>query len=586
MRVKKFEAKSMKEALTMVKRELGPDAVILAARDNKRFGLAGEASVEVTAAVSESTLQKKRFTESRMTAQAREKFATSDARTQRQIIEKMIENRQRQTKEEAQPRRSITSVSYIDIPDEEEIPGSRRKAAFDRAKGRNVTDLLEDFDQDFDVDQWQARSTREAAVSAPIASSASPEERQPTEKAKARIRDAAREAWRSNPFLEEERAAREAQARAAARQAAKAQAQQASAQLQAQPPAASQARGPAPAPAPATVRNTGGVEVIREAAPAAQAPVAQQVMPQPDNAEISTLKSEITRLQKMLEGFQKVPQSFVTMHPGAEYGIPYDLSFMYQKLMEAGLNIENTVEILQAAAREIDPLQIKKRPIVDAWVARWFLNSIQVSQTPFQGRVHLFVGGAGSGKTSALVKMASHLVVKEKKKVAILSTDSFKVGAVDQLKIYCQILNVPFAVIRNRKDWEWVLGQLRHVDHVLVDYPGLQLRDLDEIHLLKSLLPPEGTAPVCHFCVAATAKDGDAYEIARRYRVADYGDVIFTNLDQSVQHGIIYNLQKKTGKPLHSFGIGNRIPEDFEVASKERVLDLIFKLTKLKRETR
>jgi flagellar biosynthesis protein FlhF len=131
------------------------------------------------------------------------------------------------------------------------------------------------------------------------------------------------------------------------------------------------------------------------------------------------------------------------------------------------------------------------------------------------------------------------------------------------------------------------MGQLAHVDHVLVDFPGLQLRDLEEIQLLRSLLPPEGIVPAaCHLCVSATTKDGDAYEIARRYKTAGFTDLIFSNLDQSVQHGIIHNMHKKTGKPLHSFGVGNRIPEDFEFASKERVLDLIFKLTKLRRDSK
>lgn len=181
--------------------------------------------------------------------------------------------------------------------------------------------------------------------------------------------------------------------------------------------------------------------------------------------------------------------------------------------------------------------------------------------------------------------MAAQLVVKEKKTVAVLSTDSTKVGAVDQMKIYCQILNVPFAVIRNKQDWEWVFSQLRNVDHILVDFPGMQLREIEEIHHLKSLLPPDGFAPITHLCVSATGKDGDADDLARRYKVAEPNDLIFTNLDQSVQHGIIYNMQRRTGLPLHSFGIGNRIPEDFEPASKERVLDLIFKLTKLRRET-
>jgi flagellar biosynthesis protein FlhF len=565
MRVKKFEAKSMKEALQMVKNELGPDAVILAARDNRKsFGIAGNASVEVTAAVSESTLQKKKFVESRLTQPVRERFQATDARTQRKIIDKMVEARareaERETERELASRRPITKTSYIDIPDEEVESAPRRQAAYERAAGRNVRDLLDDFDQDFEVesDEWQQRPTREAGRVALTMQAKSLQER-----------------------IQQERLTRDrAQARTRTSEA---------------PVRTANSRG-------SGAGSDAGMDMHNEHDPRAHqanartqanpqapaAPTVQKAHPQSQaqSQEIATLKSEISRLQQMIDGFQKVPQSFVQMHPGGDYGIPYDLSFMFQKLTESGVTIDNAVEILQQAAREIDPVQMKKRPIVDAWVARWLLTNIHVAPNPFQGRIHLFVGGAGSGKTSSLVKMASHLVVKERKKIAILSTDSFKVGAVDQLKIYCQILNVPFAVIRNRKDWEWVLSQLTNVDHVLVDFPGLQLRDLDEIHLLKGLLPPEGLMPVTHFCVSATSKDGDAYEISRRYRVTNFNDIVFTNLDQSVQHGIIFNLQRQAQRPLHSFGIGNRIPEDFEPASKERVLDLIFKLTKLRRETR
>jgi flagellar biosynthesis protein FlhF len=533
MRVKKFEAKNMKDALKMVKSELGPDAVILSAKDNRKFGLQGESSVEITAAASETTLEKKRFVESRMTARDRERFHSSNARTQRQIINHMVDSRARSNAAIPAPRaapKPITRTSYIDIQDEEIEPSPRRAQALSKTRGRSVKDVLDDFDQDFnDADQWQQRPARTIASSVP----------QPTpERALSRIRDAAREAWKAGmSTAEEQRARAEAAARAA--------------------PAGG---------------FSGGLETHGAAT-------------HPPSTEIASLKTEIDRLHKVLEGFQKVPQTFTNRHPGADYGISYDLSFMFEKLTSAGVTVDNVVDILMQVGKELDPIQSKKRPIIDAWVARYFLSNIHVVSQPWNGRLHLFVGGAAGGKTACLVKMASHLVVKAKKKVAILTTDSYKVGAVDQLKIYCQILNVPFAVIRNRKDWEWVLGQLGHIDHVLVDFPGFQLRDLDEIHLLKSLLPPQEVSPVCHLCVSATTKDGDAYESARRYKVADFSDLIITNLDQSVQHGIVFNLHKKTGKPLHSFGIGARIPEDFEAASKERVLDLIFKLTKLRKES-
>src|SRR5437868_831735 len=91
MQVKKFEAKSMKEALQLVKQELGPEAIILSAKDNKRsFGLAGKGSVEVTAAISERSLQKKTYTENQMPTSAREKFRTQSARRQKELIEETV----------------------------------------------------------------------------------------------------------------------------------------------------------------------------------------------------------------------------------------------------------------------------------------------------------------------------------------------------------------------------------------------------------------------------------------------------------------------------------------------------------------
>ena len=579
MRVKKFEAKSMKEALQMVKQELGPDAVILSARDNRKsFGLGGDASVEITAAVSEGTLSRKRFAESRLQGEQRATFNGANARQQKQFIDQMVDKRERRDAAEAkaaQPRKAITSMSYIDIPDDvEESP--RRSNAFERAAGRKVDDLLQDFNQ-------------------PLKTEA------PTgDRAMARIRNAAREAFANNPFIEDAPRARVQQLRndSDAQKRAKVADQLRSVTPSGSYSRATTAHAVAQAAAQqarseesprANARSTTGLEIVPDYEfdqPETFKQVSVAAQGQPTNAqEVSKLKGEIQRLEQMLEGFHKVPQTFASLHPGADYGIGYDFSFMFQKLQEAGISVENAVEILKQAAQEIDPSQAKKRPIIDAWVARWLLNNTKVAPTPFQGRLHLFVGGAGSGKTTSLVKMAAHLVVKEKKTIAVLSVDSTKVGAIDQMKIYCQILNVPFAVIRNKQDWEWVMSQLRHVDHILVDYPGLNLRDLEEIHHLKTLLPPDSLAATTHLCVSATSKDGDADELARRYKVTNPQDLIFTNLDQSVQHGLIYNLQRKTGLPLHSFGIGNRIPEDFELASKERVLDLIFKITKLRRET-
>lgn len=452
MQVKKFEARTMKEALEMVKAQLGPDAIILSARDNnKSFGLVGEGSVEITAAVSEETLQKKKFAESRLREQDRERFVKSSARQQKDLIHKMVEKHV----QKAQGPAPITQRRYIDIEDEAEVS-------------------------------------------------------------------------RQNKLAEE-------RARLAAQKALMA--------FQAQEP------------------------LVKR-----------------DTPEIVALKNEIASLKQVISQFQQMPQSFVGSHPGADYGINYDLSFVYETLTGAGMAPEIAAEMLTTAQETLPALKLKNRSLVEAWVARHVLETTKVCANPTQGKIHCFVGPAGSGKTSSLIKMASQLVVREKKKIALFTTDTFKVGAADQMKIYAQILNVPFSVIRTQNDWANLMRYLANVDCVLVDYTGLSLKSNDEIQMLNRLMPPASLNPNIHLTLSTNAKDSDVTELGRRYSILNYKDVIFTSLDESTQHGTIYNFMRRFNVPLHSFGIGSRVPEDFEFATKERLLDLIFKITKLKQQ--
>ncbi|MBK9323240.1 MAG: flagellar biosynthesis protein FlhF [Bdellovibrionaceae bacterium] len=456
MQVRKFEARTMKEALEMVKSELGPDAIILSARDNnKSYGLVGDGSVEITAAVSDETLHKKKFAEARLREQEKEKFSRSSARVQKDLIEKMVNKHLQKN----QAPRSITSQRYIEIDDD---------GLYSKAQS---------------MQKPQPQQSHKAPTNLPVMSSAS-----------------------------------------------------------------------------------------------IKAPTA---IPASANIEIQSLKTEIANLKQILAQFQAIPQNFIQGHPGAEFGLSFDLSFIFEKLTSAGVASEIAASICEKAQKELPATKLKNRALVEGWVARYILESTKVA-TPEEIRdtkVHVFVGAAGSGKTMALVKMASHLVVRENKKVAILSADTFKVGASDQMRIYAQILNIPFSVIRNPSDWYQIMNFMNSVDYILVDYPGLSLRNSEEGLNLKRLLPPANLKAKVHLVLSTLAKDQDVTELGRRYSVLNYNDVIFTGLDESVQHGTIYNFMRRFDVPLHSFGIGTRVPEDFEFATRERVLDLLFKIT-------
>jgi flagellar biosynthesis protein FlhF len=481
MQVRKFEAKNMKEALELVKQHLGPEAIILSAKDNSRgFGLMGERSVEVTAAVSEEVLLRKHQAEKKLGAGQKDRYAAAPARMQKQFIEKVYEQRNYQ----AQVQQSIQQ--------------NRQQARGPARPQQNVHSVFPQTTRYIDII----------------------DEEQQTAASAQRIRDAARAAQTASAVWVEKKPN-----------------------------------------VPAVVQRTS----------APQAP--QRVM---------ALEAQISELKTMLETFKNVPQTFTTSHPGAEEGLPYELSLAYQKLRTAGVQTSVIVEWLKTAKADLDREQIKKAHLVDAWLVQKVMSEAVIAKDPLNARYHCFIGTTGQGKTTTLVKLASQLVMKEKKRIALVSLDTLKVGASDQLKLYAQILNVPFAIVRTPGEWALLEEKVKDVHHILVDAPGINLRSMEEMEWLKALLPPAAQRKT-HFVQSALARDEECFEIASRYQMIGFDDVIFTRLDESVQHGLIINFQKQFRAPIHSFGTGTAIPEDLEWASKERVADLIFKISKIRR---
>lgn len=498
MQVKKFEAKSMKEALELVKVHMGPEAIILSAKDSHRgFGLMGEKSVEVTAAVSEETLRKKKMAEGKLREDLRVRFQHIPASKQREFINRVFDDHKEEQRElvhanaggggglSMHPREKISIESraqtkglrYADIPEEEINTGS---AAQDRVR-----------------------------------------------RAAERARMASRDVLQDPP---------------ARRQAA----QKASA---------------APMPVSTSAPQTTGPSI-----------------------EMRALESQVRELKSLVERFQHMPQIPMSMHPGAEQGLPFELSPVYQRLTQQGIQAQLVTNMLKKAQKELDFDSLKRPALVEAWIVRQLLNSIDIVKNPTQNRYHVFLGSTGQGKTTTLVKFASELVLKEKKTIAIISLDTVKVGAADQLKIYAQILNVPFAIVRTPEEWRVAETKLSHVQHILVDCPGFNLRSMEEVDWLKRMLPPPEFNRSLHYVQSVLARDEEALDLAGRYQMLGFHDVIFTRIDESSRQGLMLNFQEHFNKPLHSFGIGPRIPEDYEFASKERVIDFLFKLSKVSKK--
>lgn len=479
MQVRKFEARTMKDALEMVKKQLGPDAIILAAKDNShKYGLVGESSFEITAAVSDETLHKKKFTESRMAENDRQQFASSSARTQKEIISKFV------TRHTAPVSKPVTTQKYIDINDEKSAAEERIKNAVQRAFDAGAS--LSDF---------------------------------------------------------------------------------------------TQPRGPKE-----TGKTTNAVKRTEDAKSAPKTVQTGQMNQQSDS-EINSLRSEIASLKQMIKSIHPPTENRSQSHyPGENYGIHYELSAQFQGLIKEGILEELAAEMILDLQGQMPVTRLKNKPLVEGYLAKKILEDIVISEGDTK-KFHFFVGPSGGGKTSSIIKMASQLIVRENKKVALLTLDTQKVGAVEQLRIYSQILNVPFAVIRNRGDWKEILKFINSIDYILVDSPGSNLKSIEETNFFENLILKEIPSKAVHLVLSARNKYEDLQGVLNKFAVLNVTDVIFNHLDETVQNGNVYSFNKINKLPLFAFGIGQRIPEDFEYATKERLVDLIFHITQKNNST-
>lgn len=178
-----------------------------------------------------------------------------------------------------------------------------------------------------------------------------------------------------------------------------------------------------------------------------------------------------------------------------------------------------------------------------------------------KGKVVALVGPTGVGKTTTLAKLAAHFALTEGKRVALVTIDTFRVGAVDQLRTYAQITGLSCYVANTPEEFEAILGRLAEWDLVLVDTAGRSHRDeprMSELVRFWAVRRPDEI----HLVISATARYSDALEILDRYRGIGFDKLLFTKLDETCHHGLILNVAVVVQRPMSYITTGQQVPED------------------------
>jgi flagellar biosynthesis protein FlhF len=190
-------------------------------------------------------------------------------------------------------------------------------------------------------------------------------------------------------------------------------------------------------------------------------------------------------------------------------------------------------------------------------------------------RIIALVGPTGVGKTTTTAKLAAMYALNRGNKVALITMDIFRVGAVEQLKTYSRIMGVPLEVASTPKELEKAVEKHAECDLILIDTAGRSHKDKDKLDEMKNNL--ENKIPMeVYLCLSATTKDRELEEILSRFRIFQVSKVVFTKIDESESFGNMVNLLMKGNLQVAYFSTGQRVPEDIEIATPAKLADMIY----------
>ncbi len=177
-----------------------------------------------------------------------------------------------------------------------------------------------------------------------------------------------------------------------------------------------------------------------------------------------------------------------------------------------------------------------------------------------------FIGPTGVGKTTTIAKVASRFAVDKKKKVALITADTYRIAAAEQLRTYANILEVPFRVVYTEDELIQAVADFREFDYIFVDTAGHSHQNEEQMEKLKSFLHVIGdsTEYQIFLVLSATTKYKDLLKIAENYKKAADYQLIFTKLDETATLGSLLNLKLYMDTPIAYVTCGQNVPDDIE----------------------
>ncbi|MDR1298928.1 MAG: hypothetical protein LBJ84_01585, partial [Oscillospiraceae bacterium] len=289
----------------------------------------------------------------------------------------------------------------------------------------------------------------------------------------------------------------------------------------------------------------------------------------PDEMRLRRIDERIDSLDGVIAG---LVSRFAVLHKAPpERAYSGDIEALVAKLAEEQVAEELAHELARGAENIMSGQpEAEAREVLEQLIVEMVGSSEPIAHKKFKRKIVLALGPTGVGKTTSIVKLAANFALKQKKKVGIINTDTYRIGANEQLKTYTDILSIPLGIVYQMDELTGALEGMSDRDVIFIDTAGKRPGDeqhREDIREIIRIAEPEDLL----VCVSATTSFSAMKEIIDTYEFVGDFKLVVTKLDETKHRGMLLNLRWYAQRRLSYVTTGQSVPDDIGLVDVESI---------------